>query len=60
MIVSGRRIAGDARHLINFLLAPRGQAIVKSLSFAPVGEVDPTFTLNPKKKPKPVVSDPAP
>lgn len=60
MIVSGRRIAGDSRHLINFLLAPRGQAIVKSLSFAPVGEVDPNFTLKPKKKPKPVVSDPAP
>ena len=56
IILSGRRYAGDAKKLTDFLLSPRGQFIVKSAGFAPVGEVSEPFDL--KAKPKPAEADP--
>ena len=55
IILSGRRFAGDAKRLADFFLSPRGQFIVKSVGFAPVGEVAEPFEI--KSKPKPTESD---
>ena len=55
IILSGRRFAGDAKKLADFFLTPRGQYIVKSVGFAPVGEVSEPFDL--KAKPKPAEAD---
>ena len=38
MILAGRRLAGDPKRVVDFLLSPRGQAIVKSVGFVPVSE----------------------
>lgn len=43
VIVSGRRYAGDSKRLVDFLITPRGQAIVKSVGFVPIGEVATDF-----------------
>jgi phosphate transport system substrate-binding protein len=43
VIISGHRFAGDSKRIIEFLLSPRGQAIVKSVGFAPVGEAAESF-----------------
>ncbi len=50
MILSGRRFAGDSKRLVDFLVSPRGQALVKSVGFMPVGEAP------PKAQPAPVAS----
>ena len=50
MILSGRRYAGKPKRLVEFLTSPRGQAIVKSVGFMPVGEVAADF--DPKATPK--------
>ena len=50
MILSGRRYAGKPKRLVEFLTSPRGQAIVKSVGFMPVGEVAVDF--DPKARPK--------
>ena len=58
MILSGRRYAGDAKRLVEFLKSPRGQAIVKSVGLVPVGEVAADFDPNVKAKP-PAAESPA-
>ncbi len=40
LMLAGRKIAGDTRHLVEFMLSPRGQAIVKAQDFTPVGEAE--------------------
>ena len=50
-IISGRRFAGDSKRLVDFLLTPRGQAIVKSVSFVPVREAAASIE-RPKPAPK--------
>ena len=51
MILSPRRYAGDAKRLVDFLRTPRGQAMVKSVGFVPVGEVAPKIEADPKEPP---------
>lgn len=52
MILSGRRLAGDPKRLVEFLLSPRGQAIVNSVGLMPVGEVAADFQIKLKAKPE--------
>ena len=51
IILSGRRFAGDSKRLVDFFLSPRGQALVRSVGFAPVGEATPLSAIQPKAKP---------
>ena len=51
IILSGRRFAGNPKRIVEFFLSPRGQAIVKSVGFAPIGEAAPASEINPKPKP---------
>ncbi len=53
IILSGRRFAGNSKRLVEFFLSPRGQAIVKSVGFAPVGEAAPASEIQPKPKVEP-------
>ena len=50
IILSGRRFAGNSKRIVEFFLSPRGQAIVKSVGFAPVGEAAPASEIKPKPK----------
>jgi phosphate transport system substrate-binding protein len=52
MIISGRRFAGDARHVVDFLLSPRGQAMVKSQGFVPIREAADSYKLPESPKPE--------
>jgi phosphate transport system substrate-binding protein len=52
MVVSGRRFAGDARKVADFLLTPRGQAMVKSQGFVPIREAADSYKLPEDPKPK--------
>lgn len=51
MILSGRKFAGNPKKLVDWLVSPRGQAIVKSVGLMPVGEVAPESEIKPKPKP---------
>ena len=59
IILSGRRFAGDSKRIVDFFLSPRGQALVKSVGFAPVGEAAPPSEIKPKAKPE-AGADPEP
>jgi len=52
MVISGRRLAGDARRVVDFLLTPRGQAMVKSQGFVPIREAADSYKLPESAKPK--------
>ena len=53
IILSGRRFAGNSKRLVDFFLSPRGQALVKSVGFVPVGEAAPPSEIQPKPKTEP-------
>lgn len=55
MILSPRRYAGDTKRLVDFLMSPRGQAMVKSVGFMPVREVAADF--DPNAKPGPAAAE---
>ena len=55
MILSPRRYAGDTKRLVDFLMSPRGQAMVKSVGFMPVREVAADF--DPNAKPDPAAAE---
>jgi phosphate transport system substrate-binding protein len=60
IVISGRRFAGDVKRVVDFLLTPRGQAMVKSQGLVPIGEAAASY--KPAEAPKPketVASDPA-
>ena len=63
IVLSPRRFAGEPKKLVDFLLSPRGQALVKSVGFAPVGEAAPVSEIQLKPKPladaEPAASKPA-
>ena len=52
MVISGRRFAGDARKVVDLLLTPRGQAMVKSQGFVPIREAADSYKLPDAAKPK--------
>ena len=52
MVISGRRFAGDAKKVVDFLLTPRGQAMVKSQGFVPIAEAADSYQLPDAPKPK--------
>jgi phosphate transport system substrate-binding protein len=52
VVISGRRFAGDARKVVDFLLTPRGQAMVKSQGLVPIREAADSYKLPDVAKPK--------
>ena len=59
MILSPRKFAGHPKKLVDWLVSPRGQAIVKSVGLVPVGEVAADFDLKPKPpQPKSAKTEP--
>lgn len=51
LIVSGRRFAGTAKRLVEFLLSPKGQGFVRSVQFTPVGEAEAPAAEKPSSEP---------
>ena len=51
VVISGRRFAGEARKVVDFLLTPRGQAMVKSQGLVPIREAADSYKLPDAAKP---------